>query len=48
MNVDICVATKNSVNTLPKLLQSVNAQLKQIIQDLLSQMDHHPIGQLNI
>ena len=30
MNVDICVATKNSVNTLPKLLQSINAQVKKI------------------
>ena len=39
---------KNSVNTLPKLLKSINAQVKKIIQDLLSLMDHHPIGQLNI
>ena len=30
MNVDICVATKNSINTLPKLLQSINSQVLKI------------------
>ncbi len=30
MNVDICVATKNSINTLPRLLQSIDSQLLKI------------------
>ena len=35
MKVDICIATKNSFNTLPKLVKSIKSQLSKVNSELL-------------